>query len=141
VLLLRLLAIALPLSFAWEMLQMPAFVGLPDDVSTATGVCALAAAADALIVLALWRFGAWMFDDPRWFAPTALRRYIVIVLAGVTIHGALEWMSVARLALWTYRDVQPTIPGLRIGILPVLQPVVLLPHTFWLLGQWLRYRA
>ena len=107
---LRLFIIALPVSFAWEMLQMPAFAGLPDSTLAAAGVCAIAGAADALIVLALGRLGAWIFGDPLWFAPAALGRYTVIVIAGVAAHSALEWLAVTRLAFWTYRNVQPTLP-------------------------------
>ena len=131
----RLLVISVPLNFVWEMLQMPAFVGLPDDALGAAGVCAIAAIGDALIALALWRVASWTFEDPRWFVPPRVGRYAAIVAAGVAFHGAFEWIAVTRLALWTYRPIHPTLPGIGIGILAVLQPLVLLPLTFWLLGR------
>ena len=45
---LRLLVIALPLYFAWEMVQMPAFTPPPEDLVVANGGVLIAAAAVAL---------------------------------------------------------------------------------------------
>jgi hypothetical protein len=50
----RLLVVAVPLSFGWEMLQAPGFTGMPPGWIVGTAVCALAALADALIVLTLF---------------------------------------------------------------------------------------
>ena len=96
----RLFLITLPIYFAWEMLQMPAFRGVPDSWLAAIGVCALATIGDAVVVLALFALAVLAFRDPRWFAPPRI------------------------------------VPGLGVGVLPLLQPIVLLPMTFWLLARW-----
>lgn len=132
--LLRLLMISLPLNFAWEMLQMPAFAGLPANRLAAAGVCALAALGDALIVLAMYGFGAYVFREPDWFTPPSVRRYAIVVTTGLLLHVLVEWIAVRRWALWSYRDIQPILPGLKLGILPILQPLILLPVTFRLLA-------
>jgi hypothetical protein len=137
----RLLIIALPIYFTWEMLQMPAFTGLPESWLAATGVCAVAAIGDALIVLVMYGFGVYLFRDPRWFAPLSVRRYAVIVAAGLILQLLVEWVAVHRLALWSYRDVQAVLPWLGLGVLPILQSIILLPLTFWLLGRSLGVRA
>jgi hypothetical protein len=112
----RLLLLALPIAFTWEMLQMPAFAGLPESWLAAGGVCAVAAIGDALIVLAMYGFGAYLFRDPRWFVPPSVRRYAVIVAPGLILQLLVEWIAVHRLALWSYRDVQPVLPGLGLGL-------------------------
>jgi hypothetical protein len=43
---------------------------------------------------------------------------------------------VYRLDRWGYASNQPILPLVGLGILPVLQPIVLLPLTFWLTARW-----
>jgi hypothetical protein len=54
----RLLAVALPLYFAWEMLQAPLFTGMPEGWLRATAICALATLGDGVLVGALALTGA-----------------------------------------------------------------------------------
>jgi len=42
---------------------------------------------------------------------------------------------VYRLGRWGYSPWQPLVPLLRVGVLPVVQPVVLLPPVFWALAR------
>ncbi|MGH7373118.1 MAG: hypothetical protein ACREJY_02715, partial [Candidatus Rokuibacteriota bacterium] len=63
----RLLVITLPLYFLWEMLQAPAFTGMPPGWLEATVVCGVATLGDGVIVLGLFGFGWLMFRDFRWF--------------------------------------------------------------------------
>lgn len=127
----RLLAVALPLYFVWEMLQAPAFTGMPAGWVAATAVCALATAGDGVIVLVVFAIGALAFRDARWFVPPRPGRYATVVLLGVSIQVAVEWVMVHRLGRWGYQPSQPLVPLVEIGILPFLQPLVLLPLTFW----------
>lgn len=132
----RVLGLALPLFFAWEMAQAPAFTGMPEDWVSATAVCAPAALGDGVIVLALWGAGGLLFGDPRWFAPPTLRRYAVIVLVGIGVQVLVEWVMVYGLGRWGYGPGQPIVPGLRVGLLPLLQAAVLLPLVFAALARW-----
>ncbi len=50
----RLLLLALPPYFAWEMLQAPGFTGMPPGGWSATAVCAQAAVGDGVIVLVVF---------------------------------------------------------------------------------------
>ena len=130
----RLLVIATPLYFTWEMLQAPAFTGMPDGWLAATLVCAIATLGDAVIVLLLFGLGALVFRDQRWFHPPRLGRYLLIVVAGVAVQIAVELVMVYRLGRWGYSPLHPLIAG--IGVLPIVQPIVLLPLTLWLLSRW-----
>lgn len=132
----RLLIIAIPLNFAWEMLQAPSFTGMPGDALWATAVCAQAAVGDGVITLGLCGLGAWAFGDPRWFAPARLHRYVVIVGIAVAVQVLIEWVMVHGLGRWAYDPVQPLVPGLGVGLLPVLQAVMLVPPIFGTLARW-----
>ena len=132
----RLVAVVLPLYFVWEMLQAPAFTGMPKGWLAASGVCALAAAGDGVIVLAIFAVLALAFRDVRWFVPPRPGRIAVLILLGVSIQVAVEWVMVYRLGRWGYQPSQPLVPLLDVGILPFLQPIVLLPLTFCIFTGW-----
>lgn len=132
----RVLAISVPLNFAWEMLQMPAFKGLPESFLATVALCAGAAIEDALVAVAVFGLGVYAFHDHHWFIPPRLHRYAVTVGAGLVVHLVFEWYAVHELGLWTYRAFHPIVPGLGLGIVPILQPIILLPLTFWIVARW-----
>ena len=132
---LRLFLLALPAYFAWEMLQAPAFTGMPRDWLVATVACALATVGDGMVVLALFAFGVLVFRDQCWLSPPRAGRYAVVVGAGVVVQVMIEWIMVYRLGRWGYRSWHPIVPLLGVGILPVLQPIVLLPLVFLALAR------
>lgn len=134
--LVRLILVALPLYFGWEMLQAPAFTGMPHEWLAATGVCALATLGDAVIVLVLFGVGAVTFRETQWFLPPRPGRYAVVVGVGVVVQVGVEWAMVHGFGRWGYASVQPVIPWLEVGVVPVLQPVVLLPLVFAAAAFW-----
>lgn len=67
--------------------------------------------------------------------PVRRGRYAVIVAVGVVLFAAAEWVRSGQLQLWRYDPRHPTVPGLGVGVLAVLQPAVLLPMTFWLASR------
>ncbi len=132
----RLLAISVPLNFAWEMLQMPAFEGLPESVLATVALCAAAAVADALVAVAVFGLGVYVFGEHRWFMPPRLHRYAVMAGAGLIVHLLFEWYAVHGLRLWSYRALHPIVPGVGLGLVPILQPIIVLPLTFWIVVRW-----
>lgn len=136
----RLLAVSLPLYFAWEMLQAPFFIGMPEDWVAATAICALATLGDGVLVLVVMTAGALLYRNGRWFMLPSASRYGPIVAIGVVLQIAVEWIMVYGLHRWGYAANQPILPVVRVGILPVLQPIILLPLVFWLTAQWERAR-
>ena len=131
----RLFVLALPPYFAWEMLQAPAFTGMPPGWWPATAVCALAAVGDGVLVVVVFALCALLFRDWRWFSPPRAARYAVVVAAAVVVQVVIEWIMVYRLGRWGYGPRQPIVPLLGVGVLPVVQPVVLLPAVFWALAR------
>lgn len=73
---------------------------------------------------------------PFRIAPARLRRYVVIVGMAVGVQVLIEWVMVYGFGRWGYDRVQPLVPGLGVGLLPVLQAVVLVPPTFGMLAWW-----
>jgi hypothetical protein len=110
----RLLVVALPLYFVWEMLQAPGFTGMPEGWLAATAVCALATLGDGVIVLALLALGAIAFRTARWFAPARIGRYALVALAGVGVQVLVEWVMVYRLGRWE-PGANPFEPAWRHG--------------------------
>lgn len=137
----RLFLITLPLSFIWEMLQAPAFTGLPRAWLAHAAVCAVAALVDGLLVLALFALGSHLFGGPQWVRPPRAGRYLTLVLVGIVVQSAIEWVAVGRLGLWGYAASHPTLPLTGTGLLPILYAVVVVPLAFWILAWWQRERA
>ena len=135
----RLIVVTLPLYFTWEMLQAPAFTGMPEGRLAATATCAQATLGDAVIVLALFALGAGLFRDARWFVPVRAGRYGVVILAALVIHVVVERVMLG-LGRWAYTAGHPVIPLLNVGVLVVLQPLVLVPLVFGILAAWERRR-
>ena len=131
----RLIVVTLPLYFTWEMLQAPAFTGMPEGWLAATVVCARATLGDVVIVLALFALGAGLFRSARWFVPASIGRYGVVVLAAVVIHVVIERVMLG-LGRWGYAAGHPVIPLLKVGVLVVIQPLVLVPLVFGALARW-----
>jgi hypothetical protein len=49
---------------------------------------------------------------------------------------AIEWLMVHGLGRSGHSESQPIVPIIGVGILPVAQPVVLLPVMFWTVARW-----
>ena len=79
----RLLAVTLPLYFAWEMLQAPFFTGMPARWQAATAIWALATLGDGVLVTLVAAAGALRFRDGRWFGYNRAGAY------GHTLGGAV----------------------------------------------------
>ncbi len=128
----RLSAIALPLNFAWELLQAPGYTSMGDTWLEGLLVCARATLGDGVIFLALFGFGAFLFGR-HWFVPPRIGRYAPIVGMAVAIQIAVETVALAA-GRWDYAAWHPRVFGA--GLLPILQAVVLVPLTFMLLARW-----
>jgi hypothetical protein len=135
---LRLGAVALPVEFAWEMLQAPAFTGMPDSRLASTVVCGLAAIGDGVLVVVTVGLTVLTFGDERWFVPFRCSRIVVSIVYGLALQVLVEWLLARRLGLWGYASWHPTVFG--IGVIALLQPIVVLPLIFWIVARWRRAR-
>ena len=54
------------------------------------------------------------------------------LVIGITI----EWIAVHLLGRWMYTAWMPRVPGLAVGLVPVLQMLMLPPLIFHLAARW-----
>jgi hypothetical protein len=55
----------------------------------------------------------------------------VFVLAGVATPAVLEWHATRVVSRWAHAAAMPMLPGMGIGLLPVLQWVVVPLAVVW----------
>lgn len=134
---------ALLLNHPWEFIQAPLFAGMA-SMAHWDGVkaCTRAALGDAVIMLfAYWgvallgRGRSWI-ATPRWYETllmVSLGVVVTVVIERLVQRG--EWLSA-----WRYSAAMPVIPGLEVGLVPVLQWVLLPPFVVTLVGAHLRGR-
>lgn len=60
---------------------------------------------------------------------------------GLGIGAAIEWVSVHLLERWTYGPQMPVVPGIALGVVPLLQMILLPLLIFWLAALWSRPRS
>lgn len=137
------LLFALLLNYPWEFIQAPLFEGMAERPHwEAVKACTQAAVGDAVImvvsywgVAALGRDRAWISGprslDVMLFSSIGVGITVVIEL--LVLHG--WWVSG-----WRYSAAMPVIPGLGVGLVPVLQWVVLPLLVVVLVARQLRGR-
>lgn len=121
------------LHFAWEMMQVPWFEGMLEaSHGTVVWLCTRATFGDVVIlVVAFWGACAavgqreWLIEGRRFPA-------IVTVGTGVLITVVFEWLATGVLERWSYADNMPVVPGMGIGLTPLLQWLLLPPLALWL---------
>jgi hypothetical protein len=55
---------------------------------------------------------------------------------GLVIGLTTEWIAVYVLGRWMYTVQMPLVPGLAIGLIPVVQMLILPPVIFRLVAVW-----
>jgi hypothetical protein len=81
-----------------------------------------------LLVVTVFRRGEWDWASPRnWRWRDAL--FVIVVALGMQIVGEVVALSTDE---WAYNAAMPLIPGLGVGLTPVLQMPLLILPTFWL---------
>ncbi|MDA2916087.1 hypothetical protein MYX64_04480 [Nitrospinae bacterium AH_259_B05_G02_I21] len=123
--------IAVAVNFLWEVPQMALYEWW--DASWAIGllICFQAALGDGLLVLALYGVGYAFFRRREWILQPSVAGYSLLVLAGMVIAVALEMQALAW-GRWAYNARMPIIPGIGVGLIPVVQMMILPPLVFYL---------
>jgi hypothetical protein len=113
------IAFSFLLNFAWEMLQMPLYEGMEPGIQT-TLFCALAAVADALMVLLIYYAFGLIYKSPLWIKHLNYVRVILLILTG-GLGAVLMELRHLDTGTWGYKQTMPLIPFVKVGVLPVLQ--------------------
>jgi hypothetical protein len=122
-------AIAVVVNYAWELAQAPLYAG-QDDFRTLLWHCLRAAGGDGILVLAIFAGGALVTRRPDWYVQPGRGGYLWMLCAGLFIGVVVEWLAVHVAGRWAYGARMPVVPGLRTGLVPVLQMLVLPPLIF-----------
>ena len=135
------LLFAFLLNYPWEFIQAPLFEGMAgaphwDAVMT----CTQAAVGDAVIMLIAYWIVAGLGQGRAWPAAPAGRDLILLVAAGVGITAIIEVLALNGwwITQWSYSAAMPVLPGLGVGLVPLLQWVVLPPLVALLVRGQLR---
>ena len=129
---------AVLLNYMWEISQAPLYVGMV-SMETIWWHCFVAALGDGLIVLIIHGVGWLVFGKPGWSAHPRAAQIVFLLGSGLAIAIAVEWVAVYRLYRWSYTSRMPLIPGLGIGVTPVLQMLVLPAAIFQIANKWFTY--
>jgi hypothetical protein len=122
-------AIAVAVNYLWELAQSPLYLG-QDDVGVLLWHCLRAAVGDGVLVLVIFAGGALVMRRPDWFVRPGKGGYLWMLSAGLVIGVVVEWLGVHVAGRWAYGPRMPLVPGLEIGVVPVLQMLLLPPLIF-----------
>jgi hypothetical protein len=125
---------ALLLNFPWEVLQAPMFDGMAAAPHSAViGVCLQATLGDAAIMLLAHASVVGVTRRRRWVLAPSPREVAGFAAVGVAITAAIEWLATRGhwAQTWAYSSAMPVIPGIEIGLSPLLQWVVIPPVALW----------
>ena len=125
---------ALLLNFPWEVLQAPLFEGMAAAPhSTVVGACLRATLGDAVIILLAHAGIVVVTRRRRWVLGAAPHEVAGFVAVGVGITAMIEWLATRWhwAQTWAYSIAMPVIPGIEIGLSPLLQWVIVPPIVLW----------
>jgi hypothetical protein len=71
--------------------------------------------------------------DRNWVMAPSTLQLALFIGVGVAVTAVIEWLATNGhwLQTWTYAAGMPVVPGIGIGVLPLLQWVLLPPLILW----------
>jgi hypothetical protein len=129
--------VAVLLNYAWELAQVPLYVGLERYNATVFWHCFVASLGDGIMVMIIFAAGWITLQRWDWFQWAGVAGYLLMLVAGLILAVLVEWLGVHILGRWQYTDNMPTLPWLHIGLVPIAQMVILPPVIFRTAALWL----
>ena len=120
---------AVGLNYIWEIAQGFLYSGM----TFTKGLwlhCFFASLGDGVLVLIIYLIGCGAFRRSDWFFQRLGPRLALTISLGLIIGIIVEWVGVHVLKRWSYTDQMPLVPGLEIGVVPILQMLLLPPLVF-----------
>ena len=127
-------------NYPWELAQAPLYVGM-ESFRVVWWHCFVASLGDGLLVLGIFVAGWIALGRQTWFVHPGVQGYGVMLTTGLVISGVIEWIAVHLLGRWMYTAQMPLVPGLAIGVVPVVQMIILPPLIFHIVAVWYRRTA
>lgn len=117
----------------WEVGQ--AALGLFAGVSGRKALlCVACSFGDGVIVVLIYVAGWLVFGRQEWFESPGLAEYVLTAVVGLPVAIAVEWSALAS-GRWQYSGRMPLLPGISVGLTPVLQMLILPPAIFYLVAR------
>ena len=116
--------VAVLLSYLWELGQRSLYVGMADDPK-AFWHCFVASLVDGVMTLTIYGAGCLLFRRSDWLARADAGRLGFILLTGLMVGLAGEWIGLRVLHRWSYTTAMPLITSLGLGLVPVLQMMLI----------------
>ena len=139
----NLVVFALLLNFPWEVLQAPLFEGMAAAPHSAViRACLQATLGDAVIMLLAHACVTAVTRQRRWVFVPSWREVAGFAAVGLAIAAVIEWLATRGhwTQTWAYSSAMPLIPGIEIGLSPLLQWVLVPPIALWFVRrQWARH--
>jgi hypothetical protein len=108
----------------------PLYVGMEIYNSAVLWHCFVASLGDGLMVLLIVAAGWIVLHQKNWFQQPVASGYFVMLTTGFFIAVIVEWFGVSILRRWEYTEKMPMLPGLSIGLIPIVQMLFLPPLIF-----------
>jgi hypothetical protein len=112
------------LNFAWEVLQTPFYVDRSAEINTIIWYRLHCTFGDVLITLGCFWLVALVFKKRTWFLNLTWKKLFLFVVFGVSYTLFSEITNVRLVESWGYSGLMPMIPGLGVGMMPLLQWIV-----------------
>ena len=111
------------LGLLWERVQFPFFVH-EGGASLVWSHVTFGAIADGILLLLVYLAGWLRMRDDRWHAHPGPAGYAMIAGTAIVFAALSEIVGVYAVHRWSYTPAMPLVPGLRIGVLPLVGSVV-----------------
>ena len=132
---------ALLLNFPWEVLQAPLFAGMAEaPFFEAIKGCSRGTLGDMVIMLIAYEGVSLVARRRDWVLAPDRRQLALFIAIGVSITAVIEGLATRGhwLQNWTYSPNMPVVPGVNIGVTPLLQWVVLPLLVVWFVRRQLQ---
>ena len=128
------------MSFPWEMLQAPLYVGMAETPHwSATLYCLVATLGDCVLFLVAFGLTAAIFRNRHWIRTATFLQVVWFTVIGLIVTVLIEEAAVRGIGWnWRYTALMPRLPLLGTGLSPVLQWMILPPLVMWLVRRQLR---
>ena len=123
--------IAFLFNVAWEILQIPLYKGGVYEWDHIL-FCVLASVADVIMVQLIYFGFAFIFKSAFWIKNLSTTRIIILALTG-GIGAVVAETRHLSIGTWSYADIMPLVPLVKVGLSPVLQ-FMILPFVIYILS-------
>ena len=134
-----LFVISVLLNLPWEVAQMPLYVEEGSWLEFVSH-CFIPSLGDGFIVMMIFGVGCAARGRPDWADQPKWAGYTLMLITALTMAVLVEGLGFYGLSRWSYTARMPLVPGLGIGVVPVLQMLVLPPVIFRMTGWWVSRR-